>query len=359
MGSTLSALSILGALVFMVWLVYREAQSGSQHSVRPVSAAALPSPFGRSSAPESRQPDRARTAVDLASRGARLGAAILDNLSSFLALMPGLLLFGLAEEMPSTYDQDLEMGALLLFFGALFTLLIVQLVLLAKRGQTIGKWLLDISIVDVTDQTLPSWGRLVGLRYLLPGVLGAVPVFGVLFAAANVLFIFRDDRRCIHDHLAGTLVIDGGPYNTPPSEAAAPLESTRAPQPPPLPSDSPNADPDPSPTSSEMEPSVADDDPDPADLDDALDPALLDMAPPDEPMDMASFTDRLDALRSLHEADALTDNEYATRRMDLLDRLLDDPPFRLESLLLKLMPLRRRGLLSEDDVERAKERLFE
>ena len=35
----------------------------------------------------------------------------------------------------------------------------------------------------------------------------AIPVAGGIFALADLLFIFREDRRCLHDHIAGTRVV--------------------------------------------------------------------------------------------------------------------------------------------------------
>ena len=41
------------------------------------------------------------------------------------------------------------------------------------------------------------------LRAWVTFFLGIVPLFGIV----DVLFIFREDRRCIHDMIAGTRVI--------------------------------------------------------------------------------------------------------------------------------------------------------
>ena len=35
-----------------------------------------------------------------------------------------------------------------------------------------------------------------------------IPYIGAFLILADVLCIFREDRRCLHDHLAGTRVID-------------------------------------------------------------------------------------------------------------------------------------------------------
>ena len=50
-------------------------------------------------------------------------------------------------------------------------------------------------------------GRLLGLRIILMWMLESIPFLGPLFSLVNVCFIFRDDRRCIHDLMADTVVV--------------------------------------------------------------------------------------------------------------------------------------------------------
>ena len=75
--------------------------------------------------------------------------------------------------------------------------------LLWYYGQTIGKRMMNIAMVDASDK-VPSFFRLVGLRYALIQLLSFVPMFSLL----DILFIFRADRRCIHDFIAQTRVVD-------------------------------------------------------------------------------------------------------------------------------------------------------
>ncbi len=50
-------------------------------------------------------------------------------------------------------------------------------------------------------------GRLVFLRYGGPGLIGQIPFLGSLFSLLDALFIFSEERRCIHDHFADTKVV--------------------------------------------------------------------------------------------------------------------------------------------------------
>ena len=66
---------------------------------------------------------------------------------------------------------------------------------------------MKIRIVDVADGTNPGFARTFLVRGVVTGLIGSIPGVGPLFAILNVLFIFRDDRRCIHDHIARTVVV--------------------------------------------------------------------------------------------------------------------------------------------------------
>ena len=86
---------------------------------------------------------------------------------------------------------------------ALLAILIAQVVLLSKAGQTIGKKAFNIRIVMVDTSQNGGFGRNVALRAWLTTLLGFIPLFGIV----DVFFIFREDKRCIHDLIAGTHVV--------------------------------------------------------------------------------------------------------------------------------------------------------
>ena len=103
------------------------------------------------------------------------------------------------------------MPQLLLGFGLLALagvgLAIVQIWMLIKRGQTLGKRMLDIRIVRFSDEGNPGFVSAVLLRAVVPGLIGALPYLGMVFTLVDICFIFRADRRCLHDHIAGTKVV--------------------------------------------------------------------------------------------------------------------------------------------------------
>jgi uncharacterized RDD family membrane protein YckC len=122
----------------------------------------------------------------MASRVSRLLAAIVDS-AAFLVVY--LIACGLNEPT--------------LFLLGLFCLAVVQIYFLTTRGQTIGKIVLHVKIVKVDVETNGGFVTNVLLRSILNAILGFIP----LYALVDALFIFRQDRRCIHDMIAGTKVV--------------------------------------------------------------------------------------------------------------------------------------------------------
>ena len=153
-------------------------------------------------------------ASELASPGARLVAWIIDVLIYFVitiaAVIIGIAIAGVGISDLADFAPEFFLGALevvislvLLAFLALF---IIQMALLAMRGQTIGKIILRIRIVDSVTGAHPGWARLILLRTLVQSIIASIPFIGFIYALVDALFIFRADHRTIHDLIAGTRV---------------------------------------------------------------------------------------------------------------------------------------------------------
>jgi uncharacterized RDD family membrane protein YckC len=139
----------------------------------------------------------------LASRSARLMARLIDFFVSGLPLAAAFLLAQREAEGPAT--TTVRLG---IWFFVAPALLITQVALLSAYGQTLGKLALGIRIVDDSDGSNPGFLRAVVCRSLLPGLLTAIPILGTLFALLDVLAIFGEDRRCLHDVFADTRVVE-------------------------------------------------------------------------------------------------------------------------------------------------------
>ena len=139
--------------------------------------------------------------LDLATRRERFCAEIIDVSIIFIAQMgTAYLVRKFLREAP---DKTL-MGLL----GSM-VFLIAHSWLLATRGQTVGKLLMGTKIVRLDGQK-PSLLRLLGLRYAPFWAATYIPTAGGWISLINYLFIFRENRRCLHDLLAGTKVVKIG-----------------------------------------------------------------------------------------------------------------------------------------------------
>lgn len=140
----------------------------------------------------------------LASRLQRLAAALLDDFIALLVLLP---VFGYYDvlgyieretQIPTGIIININIYAFVFF-------LLVHGYLLYNYGQTVGKRVMGTAIATM-DFQVPAFNRMIALRYVPFRVAGLIPGLNVL-PLVSVLFIFRQDRRCLHDLLAGTQVI--------------------------------------------------------------------------------------------------------------------------------------------------------
>jgi uncharacterized RDD family membrane protein YckC len=147
----------------------------------------------------------ASSEAQLAGRGARLGGAIIDGV-----ILLGLWwLVGLLTPWNIFSPKLAQAGLMALLGMQLLGLLLFALVngyLLMTRGQTVGKMLLGMRITR-PDGSAATPGRVIGLRYGVGWLLSALPVVGMVYALVDCLMIFRADRRCLHDLIAGTIVV--------------------------------------------------------------------------------------------------------------------------------------------------------
>lgn len=158
----------------------------------------------RSPLPGQPRPD-AMASLELATRSSRLAAQILNG----LALTGLVLLFGLPGiVMLALNPQDGASNLVMLaglFVGALFWL-VTNLRQLAQTGQSLGKKWMQIRVATLAGEK-PGLGQLVLMRYLSMQLLGAIPVAGPFVGLADALMIFGEEQRCLHDRIAGTVVL--------------------------------------------------------------------------------------------------------------------------------------------------------
>ena len=154
----------------------------------------------------------------LATRTSRLGAALLDMALGAIAALPGGLLLGkdvvlnlLQQKWPDNFNAGRVASGLVILATGLLLVFLVQTWMLIARGQTVGKRLAGIRIVRYHDDAPPGFLHAVLLRSWVANLLGVIPTVGSVFQLLDLCFIFRPERRCLHDLIAGTKVVTGQP----------------------------------------------------------------------------------------------------------------------------------------------------
>ena len=148
----------------------------------------------------------AESGGDLASRWRRLWAAIVDGLIALIVNFPIMIAtgyWGRAMEQSVSFLELAAMSAL-----AYVLAMLINGYPLHARGQTLGKMALGIQIVSAETRALMPFTRVALRRYLPVYVISSVPVLAYLLILIDLLFIFRRDKRCVHDLIAGTIVVD-------------------------------------------------------------------------------------------------------------------------------------------------------
>jgi uncharacterized RDD family membrane protein YckC len=150
--------------------------------------------------------DMAMDDAALAGRGARLGAAFIDGIIMLCLVLPVMFATGY---FAAARAGTVGIGTLLGYATLGFVIfVIVQGHPLKSTAQTWGKRVVGIRIVHL-DGTQPTIGTLLFKRYLPIQAVGIVPVLGSIAQIVDTLMIFRSDKRCGHDLIAGTKVVNG------------------------------------------------------------------------------------------------------------------------------------------------------
>ena len=143
--------------------------------------------------------------AELAGRGLRFAAVMVDGLISAAIMAPVMYLtgfWGRAMSLSVSVVETLLWGVagLVLFF-------LLHGKLLKQHGQTIGKRLVGIRIVSAESDELVPLQKLMVARVLPVHVVANLPPPFSYLMLVDALMIFRKDRRCLHDLVAGTKVV--------------------------------------------------------------------------------------------------------------------------------------------------------
>ncbi len=142
-----------------------------------------------------------------ADRATRLVAAILDGIifagMVYLPMLMGVGMRGAASLVQGRMNpaEFFGLGSLLALAGFIawcwLTILFVT-----RNGQSIAKKVLGIKVVR-SDGSPASLGRIFWLRNFVNTLLSVVPFYGLV----DALLIFGEQRQCVHDKIADTIVV--------------------------------------------------------------------------------------------------------------------------------------------------------
>jgi uncharacterized RDD family membrane protein YckC len=144
-----------------------------------------------------------------AERGTRWWARVIDNLLLIVTCVPAGLTFA---ESSSLLRSGRGVGSLSLSpltYGLCLiplALLCYQWFLITTRGQSLGKKWLGIKVIRM-DGSPVGFVHGVLLREWILSLARIIPYAGSMIGLVDALMIFGEERRCMHDQIAGTRVV--------------------------------------------------------------------------------------------------------------------------------------------------------
>jgi len=143
---------------------------------------------------------------ELAGRGSRFAAAMLDGIIATIAVVP--VMIGADFEAMKTGDFMNAFSSVGLGIAGIATLALIGVTfhLVYKNGQTVGKKLLGIKVVR-SDFSRASLARIFWLRNIVNAIPGMIPFVGNFYGIVDHALIFSERRQCVHDKIADTVVV--------------------------------------------------------------------------------------------------------------------------------------------------------
>lgn len=131
----------------------------------------------------------------------RIFACLIDLSIGVLALL--LVYFTL----PKSAANPLSIVGVFVSLAVLLGVIVYQAVSLSSTGQTVGKRVMRLRVVNIYGNSNPGFIKAVLMRWWLPSLVYLIPYLGWAFWLADGLFVLKKDRRCLHDLMAGTMVV--------------------------------------------------------------------------------------------------------------------------------------------------------
>jgi len=155
--------------------------------------------------------------IELAKRFVRLGAFTINSLVFIILFY--VLIFILSFSFMFFNISDTNSGfsyggiaymwtlsSILAFIGAFILFIAINFQLLRDNGQTFGKHIFKIKIVNNDGSSINVWW-IIFFRYFLQWIFFLIPIIGFIYISINYLLIFRKSHKCLHDNIANTIVV--------------------------------------------------------------------------------------------------------------------------------------------------------
>jgi uncharacterized RDD family membrane protein YckC len=165
--------------------------------------------------------------IILATRASRLAAKLLDTFFLIAIIFIGLVIASISGKMSfadlyiwilewilekqtgeisSSVNYNPGGFQIFLIILSFIAVIMIQGKLLIRDGQTIGKKIIGIKIINAYTLGKVKWFNIIFIRWIFFGILSVLPYVGNITLFMDVVFIFSKNRKCIHDMLSGTVV---------------------------------------------------------------------------------------------------------------------------------------------------------
>ena len=153
--------------------------------------------------------------IPLASQGARFVGALVDSIVPIAALFVGLPIMMLDPEfgVEGSEPGPIGMAGAVVSFVSFLTITGLQWYWIASSGQSVGKKLMNIQIRKLDGSPVGFVSGVIMRSWLLSFAIGVLNIIscGLLGSAlylVDSLMILGNERRCLHDLIASTVVIE-------------------------------------------------------------------------------------------------------------------------------------------------------
>ena len=146
---------------------------------------------------------------ELAGVGSRIAGAIVDALFTYLFVGIGV---GIAIYVLLQAGEQASSGVTAAAYSAIGVAslipVVINCVLIAKSGQSVGKKVAGTRMIDQESRTPVGFVQGYLVRTMVFGALCQIPLIGFVIAIVDLVFLFTDqNHQTLHDKLAKTLVV--------------------------------------------------------------------------------------------------------------------------------------------------------